>query len=280
MRKVAPVALFLLSLAVVLPLAGCEKMRARIEMKKGNEAYKKENYKEAITQFQDGLKLDPSATFVWRSVGLAALALVRPGVETKENQDYGKLAIEAFQKYLQSYPTDEKVKDYLLTTYMYAGLYQDALNYLKAEAIRRPTDAKLDGAIVSVLITQDKLQDAYNWAKSHASRTDPAVFYSIGVTAWNKAYQARRAGDPDTATRQAWITFGSQVLGDALRLKPDYHEAMVYKGLLIREQIELEPDPVRQQEMLAEAEAIRKRALELRQKAEQEAAKQASAAST
>ncbi len=280
MRKAAPVALSILVLAIALPLAGCQKMRARIEMKKGNEAYKKESYKEAIKQYQDGLELDPSVTFVWRSVGLAAMALYKPGVETKENQDYGKLAIEAFQKYLRSYPTDEKVKDYMLTTFMNAGRYQDALNYLKAEATRKPTDAKLDGAIVTVLIRQDKLQDAYNWAKSHASRTDPTVFYSIGVTAWDKAYQSRKAGDPDTVTRQSWITFGTQVLDDALRLKPDYHEAMVYKGLLIREQIELEPDPVKQQEMLAEAEAIRKRALELRQKAEQEAAKQASAPST
>lgn len=280
MRKVAPVALFLLSLTAVLPLAGCEKMRARIEIKKGNEAYKKENYREAIKQFQDGLQLDPSIYRVWRSVGLAALALFRPGVDTKENQDYGKLAIESFQKYLQSYPTDEKVKDYLLSTYMSAERYDDALKYLRAEQVRKPNDAKLDSAIVTILIRQDKLKDAYAWAKSHASKSDPAVFYSIGVTAWDKAYQARKAGDPDIATRQAWITFGEQVLGESLKLKPDYHEAMVYKGLLIREQIELEPDPVKQQEMLAEAEALRKKSLELRQKAELEAAKQASAAST
>ncbi len=275
MRKVAPVALSLLTLAVILPLAGCQKMRARIEMKKGNEAYSKENYREAIKQYQDGLALDPTATFVHRSVGLAAMAMFRPDLDTPENKKYGQLAIESFQKYLQSYPTDEKVKDYMMTTFMNAGQYEDALRYLKADAASKPTDVKVDGAIVTVLIRQDKLQDAYNWARAHASKSDPAVFYSIGVTAWDKAYQARKAGDTDLVVRQQWIDFGKQVLAEAVRLKPDYHEAMVYQGLLIREQIELEPDLVKKQEMLAQAEEIRKKALELRQKAELEAAKQA-----
>lgn len=277
MRKAHPVALCLLALVVMTPLVGCSKMQARVEMRKGNDLYKKEDFKGALAQFQKGLELDPGATFVWRSVGLSAMALFRPDSDSPENKRYGEQAIEAFKKYLASYPNDEKVKDYLLTSYMNAERYGDALAYLKAEQAKKPTDLKIDNAIVTVLLKQDKLQDAYDWARSHASKSDPTVYYSLGVTAWDKAY---RGGISDPVQKNAMIDFGMKLLDEALRLNKDYADAMVYKGLLIRERVKMIPeDPVKQQELVAEAEALRKKAIELKKKAEEEAAKQANAAS-
>jgi hypothetical protein len=39
----------------------------------------------------------------------------------------------------------------------------------------------------------------------------------------------------------------------ALQLKPDYVEAIVYKGLLLRLQANLEKDPAKQQQLLKDA---------------------------
>jgi TonB family protein len=49
----------------------------------------------------------------------------------------------------------------------------------------------------------------------------------------------------------------------ALALKPDYMEALTYKNLLLRLQANLETDPVRKQQLIAEADALRNRAIEL-----------------
>src|SRR5438045_2441792 len=55
--------LSILCLVAVIPLSGCQKIEARMEMKKGNSAYKLEKYKDALEFFQRGLDLDPDATF-------------------------------------------------------------------------------------------------------------------------------------------------------------------------------------------------------------------------
>ena len=43
------------------PLTGCDKVAARVELKKGNALYRNEQYTDALKQFQLGLELDPDA---------------------------------------------------------------------------------------------------------------------------------------------------------------------------------------------------------------------------
>src|SRR5689334_17370867 len=117
--------LALLLLAVPL-LTGCRKIQARSELKQGNSLYQSESYRAALKQFQRGLELDPDATFAWRSVGLTALALYRPGDESQENRQFAETATDAFEKYLKDYPEDQKVQDYLMSTYVNAKMYDKA----------------------------------------------------------------------------------------------------------------------------------------------------------
>ena len=74
MRKIA-VTPILLTLATAVLLSGCDSLRARMELNKGNTYYKNEQYKDALSQFQKGLALDPDLTFAWRSVALSAMVL-------------------------------------------------------------------------------------------------------------------------------------------------------------------------------------------------------------
>ncbi len=131
----------IVALALTPALTGCNKIQARVELKKGNAFYMDETYRQALEQFQKGLELDPGATFAWRSVGLSAMALYRPDVDTEENRKYADTAVDAFKKYLAYYPNDEKVEEYLITTLINAERYDEALRPSQAGRAEEPQQA-------------------------------------------------------------------------------------------------------------------------------------------
>lgn len=261
-----------LALALAAPLlAGCQRIQARYELKQGNRFYLNENYRQALEQYEKGLRLDPTATFAYRSVGLAAVALFRPGVRNAENEKYADEAVEAFRKYLVDYPTDEKVREYMISTLMNAERHDEALKELRAEAERNPGKTGVNQAIVMTLAKAGKLDEAYAWATRPGVTPDAQVLYSIAVACWDKAYH-----DPmlDTVARGTVVETGLQAAKRAIDLKPDYFEAMAYYNLLFREKAKLELDPVKAQEWIAEADKWRDRAKALidAQKAKEAAA--------
>ncbi|MBV8201536.1 MAG: tetratricopeptide repeat protein, partial [Acidobacteria bacterium] len=84
--------LAVLTLLALPLLAGCQRLQARVELKKGNSLYQQEQYSNALLAYQKGLQLDPADTFAWRSIGLSALALYRPGDDTPKNLQYARTA--------------------------------------------------------------------------------------------------------------------------------------------------------------------------------------------
>lgn len=253
-----------LLLLLTLPLAGCNKIQARAEFKKGNEAYRNEAYVEALKQFREGLELDPDATFVWRSVGLAALALYKPGDESAKNQEYGQLSTEAFQKYLADYPEDEKVHEYLLTTLVNTKKYDESLAYLDKRAEEVPEKAnELRGLKVTILTQAGRLEDAWQVVRQAGGPNQAENLYSIGVAAWDKSYNDATI---DSATRHRFVDMGLQAMEQALRIRPEYFDAMVYYNLLYREKAKLQTDAALRTEYLARADEWQQKALALRKK--------------
>jgi tetratricopeptide (TPR) repeat protein len=250
---------------LMLPtLAGCNKVAARVELKKGNELYKNEQYSEALKQFQLGLERDPDATFAWRSVGLTALALYRPGDESPKNVQYGKTATDAFEKYLADYPRDQKVRDYLLSTYVNSKRYNEALAYLDRRAQEAPLElSNIQQMKLNVLTQAGRLDDAWAFVKQHPEAAKPETYYTLGVAAWDKSYH-----DPslDTATRNQLLDNGLDALDKALKQKPDYFEAMVYTNLLYREKAKMQSDANLRAEFTAKADEWQQKALALRKK--------------
>jgi len=260
----------LLALLLTAPLlTGCGKVQARVELKKGNALYQSESYKEALQQFQRGLELDPAATFAWRSVGLTALALFKPGDESPANKEYATTALDAFQKYLADYPEDEKIRDYLLSTYVNTKRYNEALAALdkmeQQPGLTPENKAKLEASKIRVLVQADRLDEATKIAQTYNGPDKAEILYTIGVTDWGKSYNA--TADMDPATRAKYVDTGLQSLQQALQIKPDYFEAMVYYSLLFREKGKLAAaDPVKTAEYVAQAEEWKNKAVELRKK--------------
>lgn len=277
MKRPLPILLALLMLAPVL--GGCQKVRARAEMKKGNEMYHDEAYREALAQYQKGLKLDPSATFAWRSVGLSALALYRPGDSSKANREMGELATQAFEKYLEDYPDDEKVRDYLISTYVNTKKYNEALAYLDRQAKANPQDANIQASQVRLLIESGQVPKAAEVARNMPNGQPKAeALYSIGVWGWDKSFHG---ADVPIEERQRFVDLGLACMEQAVKINPDYFEATVYYNLLYREKAKMELDGAKRLEYIAKADALQAKAKELRKKQiEEEKKKAAEAAKT
>jgi tetratricopeptide (TPR) repeat protein len=226
---------------LVLPAVGCGKIEARAELKRGNSFYQQEQYSKALESYKRGLKLDPDASFAWRSLGLSALALYRPGEAEKRNQEYADTAIDAFQKFLAENPDDTKIEDYLMATYVNAGKYDEALQYIQQRNQKKPEDApKFTQAQFNILAKAGRLDDALKQVQQLAPADKPAALYSIGTAAWQKVYQDK--GTLNADAKNKLIDMGLNVEKQAMDLKPDYSDAMFYYGLLFREKSKLETD--------------------------------------
>jgi tetratricopeptide (TPR) repeat protein len=226
---------------LVLSAAGCGKIQARAELKKGNSYYQQEQYSKALDYYKRGLSLDPDATFAWRSLGLAALALYRPGDADPKNQGYADTAIDAFQKFLIDNPNDTKIEDYLLATYVNADKYDEALKFLDQRVQQKPEEAsKLTQARFNILAKAGRLDEAVKQVNQLPAADRPASLYSIGTAAWQKVYQDK--GTLNFEAKNQLIDMGLSTEKQAMDLKPNYSDAMFYYGLLFREKAKIETD--------------------------------------
>jgi tetratricopeptide (TPR) repeat protein len=256
------------ALLILLPALGCGKIEARAQLKKGNELYQQEQYVKAISEYKKGLQLDPDATFAWRSLGLASLALYRPGDDSPKNVEYADTAINAFEKYLADFPKDEKVEEYLMSTLVNAKKYDESLAFIDRRTKEMPEEGpKLAKYRVTILTQAGRLDQAYQLAGQLQGQEKAEALYSIGVSAWDKAYR-----DPSISLeeRVKVVDMGLQALKQALDTKPDYFEAMAYYSLLYREKAKAELDPAKRLEYTATADQWLKKAIELRKKSQQQ----------
>lgn len=90
--------------------------------------------------------------------------------------------------------------------------------------------------------------------------TDPAAPQMTATYYWEKAFKDSRILPAD---KYKYVLSGIEATDRALALKPDYVDALTYKNLLLRLRAGLETDPVLKQQLMAEADVLRSRAIEL-----------------
>ena len=263
MRKVAVPPILLLMLVAGVLLTGCDTLQARMELNKGNSYYKNEKYKDALIEFQKGLALDPSLKSAWRSVALSAMVLYKPGVDDRENMGYYSTAIDAFKKYLAAFPEDEKAQEFLFNTYMSANRFDEVLSYLQSELKKNPGDLKAHKLIVSIYLRTQRIKEAYEWITTHIPKADAEPYYLVSVYCWDKAYR-----DPSISPqeRNEYIELGLTSADTALKMQPEYFDAMIYTNLLYREKAKLQTTEATKQQYFDKAEEWRTKALALREK--------------
>ena len=251
---------------LVLPAVGCGKVQARAELKKGNSYYQQEQYAKALEHFEKGMELDPDATFAWRSVGLSALALYRPGDNDPKNTQYADTAVGAFEKYLAANPDDEKVEDYLLSTYVNARKFDEAIAFIDQRLVDKPEEAgKLNGYKIRILTQAGRLDQAFKLAAQVPGEERAVVLYTIAVSAWDKSFHD--PGTMDFESKNRLVDMGLDAIKKSYDLKKDSVETMVYYGLLLREKAKVEIDGARSLALEEEARTWQQKAIEQRKKA-------------
>jgi tetratricopeptide (TPR) repeat protein len=262
MRRLA-VTPILLTMAAAALLSGCSKLQARMELNKGTSYYKNEKYQDALIQFQKGLALDPGLKRHWRSVALSAMVLYRPGVDTPDNMKYYTITVDAFKKYLEAYPQDAKAQDYLIATFVNANKYEEVLKYLQEDLKKHPGDIKDHKAIVSIYLRTQRIQEAYDWIVGHIPNAEAEPYYLVSVYSWDKANRDPSLTPED---RSKFVELGLKSVDKAVKMQPEYFDAMVYYNLLYREKAKLQTDEKVKQEYFDKADEWRNKALALREK--------------
>ncbi len=92
---------------------------------------------------------------------------------------------------------------------------------------------------------------------------NPEAHFMIATYFWDDAQRNFALSEDD---KRDHVKQGLEEINKALDLKPDYIDAMVYKGLLLRQQALLEKDPKVQQDLIKQAEVLHDKAEELRKK--------------
>jgi TonB family protein len=90
--------------------------------------------------------------------------------------------------------------------------------------------------------------------------TDPTAPQIAAVYYWEKAFKDNRLVPAD---KYRYVLSGIEATDRALALKPDYVDALTYKNILFRMRANLETDPSVKQQLIADADALRNRAIEL-----------------
>ena len=104
---------------------------------------------------------------------------------------------------------------------------------------------------------------------------DPKGYYTVATFYWDQCYRGPLLDD----TRKKQLADEGMVYVDkALTLKTDFVEALIYKGLLLREQAKLTRNPATRNSLMEEAGILQKQAVELKKQQDAEAAEKAKAA--
>ncbi len=248
---------------------GCQKqisyLKARNELNKGVQAFTAADYPTAVTRFTNALELDPSLTDAKAYRSYAYMNQFYPGSVDPENLKLAEQAIDGFQEVLEVDPTN------MLAISSMASLYFNMKDFDKAEEWHRKR--------IELAMAQEPV--------------DPGAadsYYTIGVIKWTDSYQPRlaartemgmQATDPgplkDAETRKEMaveaiptIESGLEALNNALKVNPDYADAMIYLNLLERERADFAETKEEYDQHIAEANKWVDKALETKRRLAEE----------
>lgn len=260
--RLAVVAILLLAAA---GLSGCDKIKARQEIKKGNEFFKATQYQAALANYQEAQRLDPGESRLHKFIGETYMALYQPGSKHPKDLEFANKAIQELQAYLKAYPNDKKVREFLVSMYLAVDRYDDAIAFYQDLLKTDPKDIKAMTSLAAMYFKKGDFETGLEWEKKRAvlEPGNPEPWVMVGVQAWDRSYHFP---DIDPATRGKIVSEGMEALQTALKIKPDNFDALTYMNLLYREKAKLETEDAKKQEYIAAADKFREQALELRKK--------------
>jgi tetratricopeptide (TPR) repeat protein len=168
-------------------------------------------------------------------------------------------------KMIEMNPTEPQNYFQLGKLYEDAGAYDAAEEmYVKAAEVR-PNDSSVYTQLAAYYNRQgefDKTMEAL-YERAEREPTNPEAHYIIANYYWDKVFRDFRLADPE---KKDFIAKGLESIDKAIALKGDYVDALIYRGLLLRLEANMETNRARQQALISEAEELQARAKELQQR--------------
>jgi tetratricopeptide (TPR) repeat protein len=167
------------------------------------------------------------------------------------------------QRMIQLEPGEPTNYFALAKIYEDAGAYDEAEKMLVSAKNAKPGDPAVYMTLAGYYNRQGHFDKTIEALEERASKepNNPEAFYTIATYYWDEAYRDFKLKD---AEKKTFVEKGVAAVDHALQLKPDYVEALVYKGLLLRLQANLEKDPAKQQALLKEAGSLSEKANAMR----------------
>jgi tetratricopeptide (TPR) repeat protein len=213
---------------LMLSASGCDKLKARDQLNKGVAAYKNAHYEQAIDHFQQSVNLDPSLSNARLYLATAYAQQYIPGVDSPENNRNGDQAVEQYKQVLQTDPKNIGSIKGIAYIYLQMKKFEDAKAYYRKAIDIDPNDPESYYSVAVIDWTQSfaPRMDARNklGLKPDEPLKDKKVCAQLKVSSWGI------------------INDGISQLNTALKLRPDYDDAMAYMNLLYREKADVECD--------------------------------------
>jgi tetratricopeptide (TPR) repeat protein len=99
--------------------------------------------------------------------------------------------------------------------------------------------------------------------RAQAEPNNPDAWHTMAAYYWDETYRDARL---TPQTKKDYIEKGIAADEKALAINPDYAEAMVYKGILLRAKASTIKDPAQQKALIDEADKLKEKALEIQKK--------------
>ena len=184
---------------------------------------------------------------------------------------------------VQENPNDPK------NLYAKANLYEkfnkidEAEKTYKQVSDSNPNDPKACGALAAFYNKplwdgKSKFDQAIEVLERCASLApnDASGYQKLATFFWDKAYRDPLLTDEQ---KEQYADKGLEQVDKALSLKPDYFEAVIFKGLLYRVKANVAKNPQLKQQYLEQALALQKQGLDMKKQAAEAEAAAAAAAS-
>jgi len=236
----------------------------------------KQRLDDAIAAYKKVLELSGANPQVAKTVKANALGALT-GIYSEDPYKEFEQARNYADQLVKENPNDAK------NLYAMANLYEKFGHVDEAEATYRkvaelyPNDTKACGALAGFFNKplwdgKSKFDEAISTLERCATLdpNDAGGYQKVASFYWDKAYR-----DPllDDKHKDDYADKGLENVDKALKIKPDYFEAVIYKGLLYRVKASVAKSPAKRMEYMEEAQQLQKQGLEL--KKQQEAAQAA-----
>ena len=167
------------------------------------------------------------------------------------------------QKMIQLEPGEPTNYFQLATIYEEAGAYDEAEKVLQMARQAKPSDPAVYLTLAAFYNRQGQFDKTIEALEERAQKepNNPEAFYTISVYYWEKAYRDFKLTE---AQKRDFANKGLEAVDHALQIKPDYVDALVYKGLTLRLQATLEKDHDKAMTLVKQAEELSNKANTLR----------------